>query len=63
MTRPDAVDLAEPVAATIDVDDVPVVNQAVEDRGGEDLRPVSHVLVGGEHDGAALEACAHPLGS
>ena len=64
--RPEeAVDLSEPVAAAVDVDDVYVVRQAVEDRGGEDLvadedlGPVAHVLVGGEDDRALLVARAH----
>ena len=61
----EAVDLLEPVAAVVDVDDVYVVQQAVEDRGGEDLvagedlGPVAHVLVGGEGDRALLVARAH----
>ena len=64
--RPEeAVDLSEPVAAAVDVDDVYVAQQAVEDRGGEDLvagedlGPVAHVLVGGEADRALLVARAH----
>ena len=64
--RPEeAVDLSEPVAAAVDVGDVYVVQQAVRDRGGEDLvagedfGPVAHMLVGGEDDRALLVARAH----
>jgi hypothetical protein len=48
-----AVQLAEPVAPAVDVDDVDVVEQPVEDRrrqdlvSDEDLRPVPDVLVRG----------------
>jgi hypothetical protein len=58
------VELAEPVAAPVDVDDVHVMEEAVEDRGGEDLvtredlRPVAHVFVRGQDDRSALAACA-----
>lgn len=53
------IELAEAVGAAVDVDDVHVVEQAVEDGGGEDfvagedLGPVAHVLVGGQDDGCA----------
>ena len=61
----EAVDFSKSVAATVDEDDVDVVQQAIEDRGGEDLiagedlRPVAHVLVRGEDDRAFLVARAH----
>ena len=35
------VELAQPVAPPVDVDEVHVVQQAVDDRGGEDLVPAS----------------------
>ena len=47
----ESVEFPQPVAPPVDVDDVHVVDQAVEDGGGqnfvagEDLRPVAHVLV------------------
>jgi hypothetical protein len=37
LLREQAIELPEPVAAPVDGDDVDVVQQAVEDRGGEDL--------------------------
>ena len=57
-----AVELPQPVAAAVDVDDVHVMQEAVEDGSGqdlvarEDLRPVAHVLVGGQDDRALLVA-------
>src|SRR5690606_39045705 len=60
-----ASELAEAVAAPVDVDQVDVVEQPVEDRRGEDLvtgedlGPVAHVLVAGQDDRAFLVAGAH----
>ena len=60
-----SVQLAEAIAAAVDVDDVHVVEQPVEDRrgedfvGGEDLGPVADVLVGGQDNGALLISSAH----
>ena len=60
-----AVELPEPIAPPVDVDDMHVVQEAVEDRGGEDLVtcedlwPVAHVLVRGQDDGALLVPGAH----
>src|SRR5690606_25756848 len=57
-----ASELAEAVAAPVDVDQVDVVEQPVEDRRGEDLvtgedlGPVAHVLVAGQDDRALLVA-------
>lgn len=59
------IQLAKPVAPAVDVDDVHVVQQAVEDRSGqdlvarEDLRPVPDVLVRGQHDRATLVTRGH----
>ena len=55
-------EFAEPVAPAVDVQDLDVVEQAVQDRGsqdliiGEDRGPVAHVLVGREHDAPAFVA-------
>ena len=55
-------EFAQPVAPAVDVQDLDVVEQAVQDRGcedliiGEDGRPVAHVLVRGEHDAPAFVA-------
>src|SRR5690606_17991275 len=60
-----AIELAEAVAAPVDVDQVDVVEQPVEDRRGEDLvtgedlGPVAHGLVAGQDDRAFLVAGAH----
>ena len=62
MLSQEPVEFAQPVAPPVDVDDVDVVQQAVEDGGRqdlvarEDLRPVAYVLVRGEDDGALLVA-------
>ena len=64
MRLEEAVELAQAVAAAVDVDDVHVVKEAVEDRrgedfvAGEDLGPVPDVLVGSEDDRALLVAGA-----
>ena len=58
-------EVAEPIAATLDVEHVTVVQQSIEDGGGEDLvagehlGPVADALVGGDQDAAALVAVAH----
>ena len=58
------VEFSEPVATPVDEDDVDVVQQSVEDCGGQDLiigedvGPVPDVLVRGQDDGALLVACA-----
>lgn len=52
-------ELQQPIAPPVDVDDMSVMQQPVEDRGGEDLvvggerRPVPHVLVRRQDDAAA----------
>src|SRR5689334_15666917 len=53
--------LSEPVAFAPDVEDVAVVEQSIEDGGGDDgvaehLAPLGEALVGGEDDAAALVA-------
>jgi hypothetical protein len=54
--------LLEPVAATLDVEDVGVVEQPVQDRGGhhlvagQDRRPVPDALVGRDRDAPAAAA-------
>lgn len=58
--------LAHRVAVPADVDDVAVVDQAVDERAGhdvvaEDLAPVLEALVGGEDGGGVLVAPAHEL--
>jgi len=59
------VQLTDAVASSVDVDEVHMVQEPVEDRGGqdlvarEDLGPVPDVLVARHHDGALLVACAH----
>lgn len=56
---------SEPVALAIDVDDGHVMEQAVEDRRGqdliasEDLGPVADMFVGGEQDRAAFVPRGH----
>ena len=56
------VEFTEPVATPVDVDDMDVVEQAVEDRGGQDLIicedfwPVPNVFVRRQNDGALLVA-------
>ncbi len=55
-------EFAESVAPAVDVQDLDMVEQAVQDRGREDLvvgedgRPVAHVLVRGEDDAPAFVA-------
>ena len=58
--------LPEPVAVALDVDDLAVVQQAVEDRGGdhgipEEFLPVGEAFVGGDDGGAALVAVGDEL--
>src|SRR5262249_46566125 len=53
--------LSEPVALAPDVEDVAVVEESVEDGGGDDrvtehLAPLGKALVGGQDDAAALVA-------
>src|SRR3954447_3658861 len=57
---------AHAVAVAVDRKDSRVVQQAVEDGGGdggvvEDVAPVDDVAVGGEHDGAVFVAAADDL--
>src|SRR5262249_39056841 len=58
-------ELAEPIAATLDVQHVAAVQEAVEQRRGhdlvasQDLGPLLHGLVGRDHRAAALVAIAH----
>jgi hypothetical protein len=56
------IELAEPLNAAVDVNDVHVVKPAVEDSGGEDLiagedlGPILTCLLGGKDDSTALAA-------
>ena len=58
-------EVAETVAAALDVEDVAVVEEPVEDGGGEDLvagqefGPVLDAFVGGDEDRAAAVAIGH----
>ena len=58
-------EVAESVATALDVEHVAMVQEPVEDGGGEDriaseqLRPVLDALVGGDEDGASAVAVAH----
>src|SRR5690242_828538 len=58
--------LAQPVALATDRDDVTVVQQAVQDRGGnqgvpEDACPLAHAAVAGDQDATPLVAPAQGL--
>src|SRR5271166_479472 len=58
--------LAHAVAVSADVDDVAVVDEAVDERAGhdviaQDLAPVIKALVAGEHRARRLVASAHEL--
>ncbi len=63
MGREELLELPPPVAPPVDVEDVDVVEQPIEDRGGQDLvpgkdfRPVQHVFADGHHDAPPLLAC------
>src|SRR3954452_23830621 len=58
-------EVAQTVAAALDVQHVRAVQQPVQDRrrqhlvAGEQLGPVAHALVGGDHDRAATVAVRH----
>ena len=53
--------LAHPVAAAADVDDMAVMQQAIDERSGhdlvaQDLAPLLEAFIGGQHSGCALIA-------